>query len=74
MEMWVLELYDEWYSCPVIVGVYTTFDNAQSAYGILMRQIKEKTLEDPTKRYGMVICPIHIDSFIDTALAWVNDS
>ena len=74
MEMWVLELYDEWYSCPVIAGVYTTFDNAQSAYDILMRQIKEKTLEDPTKRYGMVISPIHIDSFIDAALAWVNDN
>lgn len=75
MPLWVLELYDEWYSSPIIIGVYTTFDKAQAAYSILMRQLKEQCIDmEPEKRYCMAICPIRSDTFIDAALAWVHDN
>lgn len=71
MNIWILELYDQWFECPVTIGVYTTMEKAQDAYEVLMKQLKEKTLEDPEERYSMVIEPIQMDAFIEAALAWV---
>ena len=72
MTMWILELYDEWYGSPVTVGVYSTMENAQAACDILLKQIEEVTLMDPTLRYDMIISPIMLNSYIDSALAWVS--
>lgn len=74
MTMWILELYDNWFACPVTIGVYSTQDKAETAYDIVMRQLMEKDLEKPEERYNMAIVPIQTDSFIDTAMAWIGSN
>lgn len=71
--MWILELYDDWYGCPVFVGVFSTPERAEAAYDIVMRNIREKEgFDDPEQRYDMAIEPIQLDTFIDAAMAWIG--
>ena len=72
MTAWILELFDEWNACPVLVGVYSTQERAEAAYDILVRQLEARGEKDVEGRYDMAIEPIQIDSFIDVALAWIG--
>lgn len=71
MTAWILELFDEWNACPVLVGVYSTPERAEAAYDILVRQLEARG-ELMEERYDMSIEPIQIDSFIDVALTWIG--
>ena len=73
MQMWILELYDNWFSCPITTGIFSTEEKAFTASRVLLNQMIENGMKNPEDRYDVVIEPAYLDVFIDSALGWIAE-
>lgn len=73
MEFFIAELFDYFFEIPMIVGVFTTEEQASDAIDIVVEQLKRKDPRRvPDSRFVPTITPVTVNGFTPAVMDFLG--